>query len=138
MFYEITIKHTTVADSGRIMTVKEKFIVKNADTFSEAEAKGYEYIKYYSFEEAYVVAIKQSNLNDIIGEPTGTTKLYIASIENTMLNEKSGKEIKKHFPIAIFAESINDAKISADKYNSISLSDSAIIKLYETNFVEVI
>ena len=135
MFYEISIKHTIVDKNGNDKEVTDKYIVENQELFAEAEQKGLE----LPLTAPDVVAVKRSNLREIVNTPTGAEDeaIYIATIVDTFISD-NGDEKKTKYPVALYAVSIPNANKIVQEYMAQGLADLECEGIKKSSFVEVI
>ena len=135
MFYEISIKHTIVDKNGNDKEVTDKYIVENQELFAEAEQKGLE----LPLTDPDVVAVKRSNLREIVNTPTDAEDeaIYIATIVDTFISD-NGDEKKTKYPVALYAVSIPNANKIVQEYMAQGLADLECEGIKKSSFVEVI
>ena len=135
MFYEISVKHTAVDKKGNDKEVTEKYIVENQEMFAEAEQKGLE----LPLTASDVVAVKRSNLREIVNTPTGAEDeaIYIATIVDTFISD-NGDEKKTKYQVALYAVSIPNANKIVQEYMAQGLNDMECEGIKKSSFVEVI
>ena len=135
MFYEISVKHTVVDKNGNDKEVTDKYIVENQELFAEAEAKGLD----LPLTTPDVVAVKRSNLREIVNTPSGADEeaIYIATITDTFVND-NGDEKKTKYPVALYAVSIPNANKIVQEYMAQGLADLECEGIKKSSFVEVV
>ena len=135
MFYEISVKHTIVDKHGNDKEVTDKYIIENQELFAEAEAKGLD----LPLTTPDVVAVKRSNLREIVNTPSDADEeaIYIATITDTFVND-NGDEKKTKYPVALYAVSIPNANKIIQEYMAQGLNDMECEGIKKSSFVEVI
>lgn len=133
MYYEVTSRRVTIDKKGNDKSVTENFLVTNAALFSEAETAIY--LKFVM--ENDVVAIKRSNISDVVNVEEDGDYIYLATIEETHIDDNM-KETILNVIVALYADSIEDATVRAKEYMSHGLNDSTLVGVKKSKFVEVV
>ena len=133
MYYEVTSRRVTIDKKGNDKSVTENFLVTNAALFSEAETAIY--LKFVM--ENDVVAIKRSNISDVVHVEEAGAYIYLATIEETHIDDNM-KETILNVIVALYADSIEDATVRAKEYMSHGLNDSTLVGVKKSKFVEVV
>lgn len=137
MFYEIAIKVNRMQENGKEKEVVERYIA-DAETFTEAEAKGVKEYADYQL-KGDVVAIKRSNVYEIVNENNGEyDKLFKAKIVSIFVDEKTEKEKEQPYHVLIWATDMDDANRKVQEYMKQGLSDMRWVLTKETNLIDVI
>ena len=136
MFYELALKIIKTNDKGVDKEIKEKYFVDGCELFAEAELKG---IQLYN-NEGEVVSIKQSKVREFINERNEEEDeiIYIAVIEDTFINENSGEVKKMKYEVGLFADDMKNASRITHEYMKQGLNDMELVRIYKTNFLEII
>ena len=135
MFYEVTSKRITVDLKGNDKEVTEKFVLKDLEFFAEAETKVYELFN----NENSVTAIKQSKIMEFANERCKDEQdIYLATLEQIFIDEKTGAEKSMKYLIGLFAENIDDATNVANEYKKQIDDDMHLVCVRKTNFVELL
>lgn len=135
MFYEVTSKRVIVDLKGNDKEVTEKFVLKDLEFFAEAETKVYEL---YNNENS-VTAIKQSKIMEFANERCKDEQdIYLATLEQIFIDEKTGAEKSMKYLIGLFAENIDDATNVANEYKKQIDDDMHLVCVRKTNFVELL
>ena len=136
MFYELALKIIKTNDKGVDKEIKEKYFVDGCELFAEAELKG---IQLYN-NEGEVVSIKQSKVREFINERNEDEDeiIYIAVIEDTFINENSGEVKKMKYEVGLFADDMKNASRITHEYMKQGLNDMELVRIYKTNFLEII
>ena len=136
MYYELALKIIKTNDKGVDKEIKEKYFVDGCELFAEAELKG---IQLYN-NECEVVSIKQSKVREFINERNDEKDeiIYIAVIEDTFINENSGDVKKIKSEVGLFADDMKNASRITHEYMKQGLNDMELVRIYKTNFLEII
>jgi hypothetical protein len=136
MFYELTLKITKQNEKGVDKEIKEKYFVDECELFAEAELKG---IQLYN-NECDVIAIKESKVREFINQRNEEKKedIYISIIEDLFINETNGEVKKMKYEVGLFAEDMKSASRITHEYMKQGLNDMNLVKIYRTNFLEII
>lgn len=135
MFYEVTSKRVIVDLKGNDKEVTEKFVLKDLEFFAEAETKVYEL---YNNENS-VTAIKQSKIMEFANERCKDEQnIYLATLEQIFIDEKTCAEKSMKYLIGLFAENIDDATNVANEYKKQIDDDMYLVCVRKTNFVELL
>ena len=131
MYFEAVIKRN---DENKGKEVTERFIVVNAERFSEVETALLEVFN----SECVVNAIKQSKLKEIVNSRVNEDdEIFYATLESYYMSE-SGEEKASKSEVAVFATNMTDAKTKLDAYMKQGLDDMAIVKIAKTKFLDLI
>lgn len=106
MIYEGTIKYETTTKKGNTKTVRESFLIENAETFNDAE-----YALYQEFKNETgidVVSLKRSKIKEIANTNRDTETMFIATLVDVFTDE-NGIEKELTYNIAFFALNIEEA-----------------------------
>lgn len=133
MFYEGTIKVTKMDEKGNDKEVKESFIVENVELFGEVEQK---LLELYNG-ECEVIAIKRSNIMEIVNQPSEDSKIFKAKLISIFVDDK-GKEKETSYYVLLFAKDTEQAIAIMKMYVESGLQDLGIKAIVETKFLEVI
>lgn len=118
---------------GNDKSVTEHFICAHASLFSEAETAIY--LKFNM--ENDVVAIKRSNIADVVNKDTDGEYIYLATIEEIIVDD-SGKENASRSVVALYAHSITDATDKVLGYMENGLNDATLVGVKKSKFVEIV
>ena len=126
MYYEMTTKVTRVKDDGTEKEVTERYIA-DCLTFEEAERKGMET---YSADntEGDVIAVKRSNVREIVNENEEKEHYFKATIVDTFIDDKTEKEKELRYYVLIRANDLGEA------YRELS---SAVARIVPKNEMKV-
>ena len=131
MYFEAVIKRN---DKEKAKEVTERFIVVNAELFSEVEKALLEEFN----NECVVNDIKQSKLKEIVNSRVNEDdEIFYATLESYYMSE-SGEEKASKSEVAVFATNMTDAKTKLDAYMKQGLDDMAIVKIAKTKFLDLI
>ena len=136
MIYEITTSYTTVDNNGNDKVVKEKYLVENVNTFSEAEYLGLEEVG--DLENGDVIAIKRSKLREIINKRSNEEEdIYFAEVADIRIND-DGEQVEFTYKVACFAINFDDAHSKINLYIKQGLDDMVARGIKHTKFLGVI
>lgn len=108
MIYEGTIKYETFTNNGNPKTVRESYLIEDAETFSEAENTLLGLGKESSL-EIDVVSLKRSKIKEIANHGGKLkTPMFVATLIDVFTDE-NGKEKEISYDIAFFAPNIQEA-----------------------------
>lgn len=133
MFYEVSSRRIIIDKKGNDKSVTENYIVSKAALFSEAETAVY--IKFAM--ENDVVAIKRSNITDLVNTELDGEFIYLATIEESELDD-NGKVSTSNIVVAIYANSIEDATKNAKDYMKQMINYVSLVGVKKSKFIEVV
>ena len=136
MYYEITDRVKRVKDDGTEKEVNERYIT-DCLTFAEAEQKGMEA---YSADntDGDVVAVKRSNVRDIVNENEEKQHYFKATIVDTFIDDNTEKEKELRYYVLIRADNLTEATSKANDYLRQGLSDMRLDGIVKTNILELL
>lgn len=136
MYYEITDRVKRVKDDGTEKEVNERYIT-DCLTFAEAEQKGMEA---YSADnvDGDVVAVKRSNVREIVNENEEKQHYFKATIVDTFIDDKTEKEKELRYYVLIRADNLTEATSKANDYLRQGLSDMRLDGIVKTNILELL
>lgn len=136
MYYEITDRVKRVKDDGTEKEVNERYIT-DCLTFAEAEQKGMEA---YSADntDGDVVAVKRSNVKEIVNENEDKQHYFKATIVDTFIDDKTEKEKELRYYVLIRADDLSEATAKANDYLRQGLSDMRLDGIVKTNILELL
>ena len=135
MIYEATISYVKIDTNGNDKTVKEQYIIENADLFVEVEMRMQG--DFGALPNFDVTAIKRSRIHEVCNmRDNEDEKIYIATLIDTFVNEDgSEKEVK--YQVAFFADDIANAHAFIEKYANQGYN-MRISGIKETKFSDVL
>lgn len=135
MYYEMTTKVTRPKDDGTEREVTERYIT-DCLTFEEAERKAMET---YAADNASgdVVAVKRSNVREIVNEGEQKEHYFKATIVDTFVDE-NGKEKELRYYVLIRADDLGDATAKANDYMRQGLQDMRLDGIVKTKILELL
>ena len=135
MYYEMTTKVTRVKDDGTEKEVSERYIT-DCETFGEAEEKAAET---YSADntDGDVVAVKRSNVKDIVNENEEKQHYFKATIVDTFIDDNGNEKELKYY-VLIRADNLTEATSKANDYLRQGLSDMRLDGIVKTNILELL
>ena len=136
MYYEITDRVKRVKDDGTEKEVNERYIT-DCLTFAEAEQKGMEA---YSADnvDGDVVAVKRSNVREIVNENEEKQHYFKATIVDTFIDDKTEKEKELRYYVLIRADDLSEATAKAKEYMRQGLQDMRLDGIVKTNILELL
>ena len=135
MYYEMTTKVTRPKDDGTEREVTERYIT-DCLTFEEAERKAMET---YAADNASgdVVAVKRSNVREIVNEGEQKEHYFKATIVDTFV-EENGKEKELRYYVLIRADDLGEATAKANDYMRQGLQDMRLDGIVKTKILELL
>lgn len=135
MIYEATISYVKIDTNGNDKTVKEQYIIENADLFTEVEMRMHN--NFGTLPNYDVTAIKRSRIHEVCNvRDDEDDKIYVATLVDTFTNEDgSEKEVK--YQVAFFADDIANAHAFIEKYADQGYN-MRISGIKETSFINVL
>ena len=136
MYYEITDRVKRVKDDGTEKETSERYIT-DCLTFAEAEQKGMEA---YSADntDGDVVAVKRSNVKEIVNENEEKQHYFKATIVDTFIDDKTEKEKELRYYVLIRADDLSEATAKAKEYMRQGLQDMRLDGIVKTNILELL
>lgn len=136
MYYEITDRVKRVKDDGTEKEVNERYIT-DCLTFAEAEKKGMEAYSDYSL-DGDVVAVKRSNVREIVNENEEKEHYFKATIVDTFIDDKTEKEKELRYYVLIRANDLGEATAKANEYMRQGLQDMRLDGIVKTKILELL
>ena len=136
MYYEITDRVKRVKDDGTEKEVNERYIT-DCLTFAEAEQKGMEMYA-ASNTDGDVVAVKRSNVKEIVNENEEKQHYFKATIVDTFIDDKTEKEKELRYYVLIRADDISEATAKAKEYMRQGLQDMRLDGIVKTKILELL
>lgn len=135
MYYEITDRVKRVKDDGTEKEVNERYIT-DCLTFAEAEQKGMEA---YSADntDGDVVAVKRSNVKEIVNENEEKQHYFKATIVDTFTDDNGNEKELKYY-VLIRADNLTEATAKANEYMRQGLEDLRLDGIVKTNILELL
>ena len=136
MKFEAKVKYEKINPiNGKFVTVSESYLVKDAETFSDAEAQTLAHMAQIT-EATVIPAIKISDVEDIIG--IDAEWYYKAKIITTVIDEESGKEKQIGVVLLVQEQDFKNAMWSVETWMKNSIVDCELVSLVKTKIVDVI
>ncbi len=136
MKFEAKVKYEKINPiNGKFVTVSEVYLVKDAETFSDAEAQTLAHMAEIT-QATVIPAIKISDVEDII-DGIGDW-YYKAKIMTTVIDEVSGKEKQIQVILLIQKDNITGAMYECDTWMENTIVDCELVSLSKTKIVDVI
>lgn len=136
MYYEVTDRVKRVKDDGTEKETSERYIT-DCLTFAEAEQKGMEAYSDYSL-DGDVVAVKRSNVKEIVNENEEKQHYFKATIVDTFIDDKTEKEKELKYYVLIRADDLSEATAKAKEYMRQGLQDMRLDGIVKTNILELL
>ena len=136
MFYEATTKVTRVNERGEEKQVIERYVIDNCLTFKEAEERAAKTYAEYNL-DGDVVAIKRSNLYEIVNENANKEKYFRAKLGSIFVDD-NGKEKMTYYHVLLSADNMDEAQKIMKEYMNQGMNDFILIKIEETKINEII
>jgi hypothetical protein len=136
MYYVSTVSYNTTDENGKDKNVKEKIILENCETFTEAEKRSYN--EYQGSKNFDVTDIKRyPKLREFVNNNGDGEKIFIADLISIFITE-SGKEKQTHYHVGIFADNKNEADKLLNEYLRQGFDDIIPVGIKETRFVNLL
>ena len=136
MFYEANTKVTRMNERGEEKQVIERYVIQNCETFSEAEERA---AKTFSYDntDGEVVAIKRSNLYEIVNENANKEKYFRAKLGSVFVND-NGKEKVTYYHVLLSADNIDKAINIMKEYIKQGMNDFVLVEVKASKYNDVI
>lgn len=135
MLYEITTKVKKTQEDGSEKEVTERYIT-DCELFAEAEHAGmHSYADYQ--QEGDVIAIKRSNVREIVNEQDDKDYYYKATIVAKTIDDKENEKELKYY-VLIRADNATEAINKANEYMKAGLDDMVLDGLIKTKIISKI
>lgn len=132
MLYEITTKVKKLQEDGSEKDVAERYIT-DCELFAEAEHAGmHSYADYQ--QEGDVVAIKRSNVREIVNESDDKDYFYKATIVSKYVDDNANEKEQKYY-VLIRADSLIEATNKANEYIAQGLDDMTLDGMTKTKII---
>lgn len=137
MFYEANTKVTRMNENGEEKQVVERYVIQSCETFAEAEERA---AKTYAYDNTggEVVAIKRSNLYEIVNENANKEKYFRAKLGSIFIDENNGKEKMTYYHVLLSADNMDEAQKIMKEYMNQGMSDFILLEVKETKYDDVI
>lgn len=136
MYYEITDRVTRLKEDGTEKETSERYIT-DCLTFAEAEQKGMEAYSDYGL-KGDVVAVKRSNVKEIVNENEEKEHYFKATIVDTFIDDKTEKEKELRYYVLIRANDLGEATAKANEYMRQGLQDMRLDGIVKTKILELL
>lgn len=136
MFYEATTKVTRTNERGEEKQVIERYLIDSCLTFKEAEERA---AKTYAYDntDGDVVAIKRSNLYEIVNENANKEKYFRAKLGSVFVND-NGKEKMTYYHVLLSADNMDEAQKIMKEYMNQGMNDFVLVEVKESKYNDVI
>lgn len=136
MFYEANTKVTRINERGEEKQVIERYVIDNCLTFKEAEERAAKTYAEYSL-DGDVVAIKRSNLYEIVNENANKEKYFRAKLGSVFVDD-NGKEKMTYYHVLLSADNMDEAQKIMKEYMNQGMQDFVLLEVKETKVNDVI
>lgn len=137
-WFEVKLRYDKVHDNGSEKKVTESFVIE-AFSFGEAEKIALEFLGSLVSGEIKVININPTKFNEVIfDEEESCDRYYKAKLQFITLDEKTGKEMPKHFYYLVQASSFDNCKDTIRKMKQSTLIDYQIAAVSETKIIDVV
>lgn len=136
MFYEANTKVTRINERGEEKQVIERYVIKDCLSFTEAEDRT---ARTYAYDDtdAEVVAIKRSNLYEIVNENVNKEKYFRAKLGSIFVDD-NGKEKMTFYHVLLSADNMDEAQKIMKEYMNQGMNDFILLEVKETKYIGVI
>ena len=135
MLYEITTKVKKTQEDGSEKEVTERYIT-DCELFAEAEHAGmHSYADYQ--QEGDVIAIKRSNVREIVNEQDDKDYYYKATIVTKTIDDKENEKEQKYY-VLIKADNLTEANSKANEYMKQGLDQMVLDGIVKTKIIDKI
>lgn len=132
MLYEITTKVRKIQEDGSEKEVTERYIT-DCELFAEAEHAGMHSHADYQL-EGDVVALKRSNVREIVNEDDDKDYFYKAKIVTKTIDDNENEKEQKYY-VLIRADSLIEATNKANEYKKQGLDDMSLDGMVKTSII---
>lgn len=136
MFYEANTKVTRINERGEEKQVIERYVIDNCLTFKEAEERAAKTYAEYGL-DGDVVAIKRSNLYEIVNENVNKEKYFRAKLGSIFVDD-NGKEKMTSYHVLLSADNMDEAQKIMKEYMNQGMQDFVLLEVKETKILSVI
>ena len=136
MFYEANTKVTRMNEKGEEKQVVERYVIQSCETFAEAEERA---AKTYAYDntDGEVVAIKRSNLYEIVNENANKEKYFRAKLGSIFVDD-NGKEKMTYYHVLLSADNMDEAQKIMKEYMRQGMSDLILLEIKESKVTDLI
>ena len=136
MFYEANTKVTRINEKGEEKQVVERYVIQNCESFKEAEERA---AKTYAYDntDGEVVAIKRSNLYEIVNENTNKEKYFRAKLGSIFVDD-NGKEKMTFYHVLLSADNMDEAQKIMREYMNQGMNDFILLEIKESKVTDLI
>ena len=135
MTYEATITYITRDKNGNDKQVKNNYIIDEVETFAQVEELLYR--EFQDLTDIDVVAIKRSNINEIINKCNNVDeKIWLADIVQVFVDE-NGVEKEMRYKFAFFSLNTDTAFQYVKEYLKQGYTDMELVGLKKTRFQDI-
>ena len=135
MIYEATIQFVTIDNKGNDKTMKESYVIENAELFSEVENKMLE--DYAGLTALDVIAIKRSNVKEIANTRQYNDDVIWEATMQSVFHDDEGNEKYTKYKVLFYSKNSASANAFIEEYMKQGY-DLELIGLKLTKFIDVI
>ena len=137
MFYEANTKVTRMNEKGEEKQVIERYVVKDCLSFSECEERA---AKTYAYDntDGEVIAIKRSNLYEIVNENANKEKYFRAKLGSIFVDENTGKVKMTYYHVLLTADNMDEAQKIMKEYMNQGMNDFILLEIKESKVTDLI
>lgn len=136
MFYEANTKVTRMNEKGEDKQVIERYVIQNCESFKEAEERAeHTYVDYHL--DGEVVAIKRSNLYEIVNENANKEKYFRAKLGSIFVDD-NGKEKMTYYHVLLSADNMDEAQKIMKEYMNQGMNDFILLEIKESKVMDLI
>lgn len=135
MIYEATIQYISIDKRGNDKVNKEKYIIGDAETFTDVERKMYE--EFQDLTDIDVITIKRSGIKEIANtRQDNDDKVFLSTLIDVFTDD-NGEEKETKYLVAFYAKDIAHAYAFIREYIQQGYNLD-FVELKKTKFIEVI
>ena len=135
MIYEATIQFVTIDNKGNDKTMKESYVIENAELFSEVENKMLE--DYAGLTALDVIAIKRSSVKEIANTRQYNDDVIWEATMQSVFHDDEGNEKYTKYKVLFYSKNSASANAFIEEYMKQGY-DLELIGLKLTKFIDVI
>lgn len=136
MFYEANTKVIRMNEKGEEKQVVERYVIQSCETFAEAEERA---AKTYAYDntDGEVVAIKRSNLYEIVNDNAKKEKYFRAKLGSIFVDD-NGKEKMTYYHVLLSADNMDEAQKIMKEYMNQGMNDFILLEIKESKVTDLI
>ena len=136
MFYLGKIKRTITNNDGFDKEITEKYLVRNADSFGDAEHQ----LLYEFNNECEVVDLKQyTKLMEVANERSNDDeRLFKVIIVSLFIDENTGDQKEQKYDTLFWAKDVADANKKSNDYINQGMTDMFVHSIIKTKITDIV